>query len=284
LLNQPQLVDAVITNGQALQFGPTATPGSPTATRTTAMTSTRTATALATRTNTPVLPTPTQPPPPTSTATAGGAAVIVGSASGAPNGQVMLAVSLDAADVSIAALVVDIGFDAHTPIDARPDGRPSCAVNPEINKGGTDFAFVPRDCAAGGTCTGVRAAVIALDNTAAIANGSVLFTCTATIRRGAVAGTYPRTCSSAQAADSLPHAVGLGCTSGAITVQAACPGDCDGDHQVTVSELMTGVNILLGNLTLDQCGALDMNADHELMINELLAGVISLLNGCPPTS
>jgi YVTN family beta-propeller protein len=65
------------------------------------------------------------------------------------------------------------------------------------------------------------------------------------------------------------------------TPGAACVGDCSGDGQVLVNELITGVNIALGNQPVSTCPAFD--ADHSGMveINELIAAVNNALTGCP---
>jgi hypothetical protein len=59
-----------------------------------------------------------------------------------------------------------------------------------------------------------------------------------------------------------------------------CVGDCNGDGAVTVSELITGVNIALGNLPIDACSVLDVNGDGMVEINELIAAVAAALTGC----
>jgi hypothetical protein len=66
------------------------------------------------------------------------------------------------------------------------------------------------------------------------------------------------------------------------TATAACAGDCDGDDGVGVSELITGVNILLGSTAADACRAFDRNGDGAVEVAELIQGVNALLNGCPP--
>lgn len=61
--------------------------------------------------------------------------------------------------------------------------------------------------------------------------------------------------------------------------EAACSGDCSGDHAVTVSEMVTGVNLALGNA--GSCPAFDANGDGQVVVNELVAAVANLLGGCP---
>ena len=60
-----------------------------------------------------------------------------------------------------------------------------------------------------------------------------------------------------------------------------CVGDCNGDGQVTVNELIVMVNIALGNAPLSQCTAGDANTDGEITINEIIAAVNNTLSGCP---
>lgn len=62
---------------------------------------------------------------------------------------------------------------------------------------------------------------------------------------------------------------------------ASCPGDCGRNGEVTVDELILGVNIALGSALLDQCNAMDSGGDGEVTINELVSAVNAALNGCP---
>src|SRR5262249_10538905 len=61
---------------------------------------------------------------------------------------------------------------------------------------------------------------------------------------------------------------------------AGCPGDCGNDGEVTVNELVLGVNIALDNAPLDQCQAFDTDGSGDVTINEIIAAVSSALNGC----
>lgn len=67
----------------------------------------------------------------------------------------------------------------------------------------------------------------------------------------------------------------------AVTPALACPGDCDGNGQVTIAELIRGVNIALGNFPASNCAAADRNGNGVVAINELIAAVDASLNGCP---
>jgi hypothetical protein len=62
--------------------------------------------------------------------------------------------------------------------------------------------------------------------------------------------------------------------------QGVCPGDCNDDRTVGVSELVTGVNIVLGRAAVAACPAFDVNGNGVVAINELVTAVGSALNGC----
>lgn len=62
----------------------------------------------------------------------------------------------------------------------------------------------------------------------------------------------------------------------------ACVGDCDNDGHVTVNEILTMVDVALGNASLSACGAGDANGDSQITIDEILAAVNNALNGCGP--
>ncbi|HEX7410100.1 MAG TPA: hypothetical protein VF515_20970, partial [Candidatus Binatia bacterium] len=71
-------------------------------------------------------------------------------------------------------------------------------------------------------------------------------------------------------------------------VRAACPtpvpciGDCDGKGTVTVDEILTMVNIALGNTAVSACLAGDGNCDGSITVDEILTAVNAALNGCAP--
>lgn len=69
-----------------------------------------------------------------------------------------------------------------------------------------------------------------------------------------------------------------------LLAQTQCVGlvaDCDYDGRVTISELVTGVNIVLGNLDLARCEAADSrSSDGRVSVNELVLAVIDALEGC----
>lgn len=60
-----------------------------------------------------------------------------------------------------------------------------------------------------------------------------------------------------------------------------CVGDCNGDGSVSISELVTLVNIALGNRPVADCPAGDRDGDGNIVIAELIAAVNNALAGCP---
>lgn len=64
-------------------------------------------------------------------------------------------------------------------------------------------------------------------------------------------------------------------------LRAQCVGDCGGDDQVSISDLITGVNIALGLQPVSACEAF-ANSQGEVTIAQLITGVNNALNGCPP--
>ncbi|HYD46836.1 MAG TPA: hypothetical protein VEB21_00735, partial [Terriglobales bacterium] len=61
----------------------------------------------------------------------------------------------------------------------------------------------------------------------------------------------------------------------------ACTGDCDGGGQVTVDELIKGVNIGLGEQLLEVCSYFDRDLSDDVTVDEILTGIDAALNGCP---
>jgi hypothetical protein len=69
-----------------------------------------------------------------------------------------------------------------------------------------------------------------------------------------------------------------------VAPASACPGDCDSNGQVSVDEIMRGVNIALGIRPPSDCEAFDTNVDGQVTIDEILAAVdVALGNGCRAT-
>lgn len=59
-----------------------------------------------------------------------------------------------------------------------------------------------------------------------------------------------------------------------------CAGDCSGDGQVAINELVTCVAFALAGAEPAACTACDANGDDAVAIADLIAGVNAALNGC----
>ena len=66
----------------------------------------------------------------------------------------------------------------------------------------------------------------------------------------------------------------------AAPVMGVCVGDCNTNGVVDVSEIITGVNIALGNTPLSACPSFDSSGDSKVTVDEILHGVSNALNGC----
>lgn len=63
-----------------------------------------------------------------------------------------------------------------------------------------------------------------------------------------------------------------------------CVGDCNGDSQITIDELIRGVKIALGDFPVDECRPVDANGDGTVSIDELIRSVNTALGISDPSS
>ncbi len=64
-----------------------------------------------------------------------------------------------------------------------------------------------------------------------------------------------------------------------VPTPTPCVGDCNGDGQVTVDEIVTLVDLALNGGTTG-CPAGDANGDGQITVDEIVLALISALNGC----
>lgn len=79
-----------------------------------------------------------------------------------------------------------------------------------------------------------------------------------------------------RSASATAHRVGTP----VILLTSTCLGDCDSSNTVTVDELVSGVNIALGDAPLSDCLSFDSSGDGKVTVDELVKAVNSALNGC----
>jgi uncharacterized repeat protein (TIGR01451 family) len=106
------------------------------------------------------------------------------------------------------------------------------------------------------------------------ATGTATFTGTATRTTTSTSTATPTSTATEVPSTSTP-------TLTATSALPPCTGDCNRDRMVTIGELLSMVNIGLGNTAVTACEAGDPNRDGMITINEILVGVRNALNGCP---
>jgi uncharacterized repeat protein (TIGR01451 family) len=65
-----------------------------------------------------------------------------------------------------------------------------------------------------------------------------------------------------------------------IGAPPACAGDCNGDENVKVDELIKGVNMALGTAGIESCPSFDTNGSGSVTVEELIKAVNNALSGC----
>jgi hypothetical protein len=60
----------------------------------------------------------------------------------------------------------------------------------------------------------------------------------------------------------------------------SCVGDCNGDRQVAINELLTIIDVALGQAPVSMCEAADVDGNGSITVDEILAAVNTALNGC----
>jgi hypothetical protein len=217
------------------------------------------------------------------------ARVVIGSAAGVPGDIVEFGVTLAllVPGARLGGVEAALSFDPATPVLATEAGDPDCRVDSGPIPTTSAFAFQPSGCTPGEDCAGLRAVVLLLDHVTPFADGATLFTCAAAIAADASAGSYGLVAGTAAASDLDGNPVAVLGVDGAITVAEAppppppCAGDCDGSGQVSINELLIGVNILIGSAAPEQCTAVDTNGDGTVTVNELVQAVNAALGSCP---
>ncbi len=85
--------------------------------------------------------------------------------------------------------------------------------------------------------------------------------------------------------DSTPSPTATATATATPVAVSDCPGDCDGSGDVTVDEIVRGVNVALNGFTDPPCPALDSDDNGSVTVDDLVRAINTALNGCasPPT-
>lgn len=242
-----------------------------TATETPMFASTFTETATATRSQT---PTPTRSPTRTATPIPKIVTIQIGDVTGLPGTTVRLEVSLSSSGESVVATSNDIRFDPSV-VEISPE---QCQINHKLKN-----VLVASVAGSGDDVMTLRVFVLSTQDQSSIPDG-VLYTCDVGILPSAIPDEYFIENRSAQAFG--PNGVELRFVEGedgfvtVTLVPRRCSGDCNADGEVTVDELVRGVNIGLGGRPVGDCPGFDSNGDGLVSINELISAVNAALGGC----
>ncbi|HVO22295.1 MAG TPA: CSLREA domain-containing protein [Candidatus Margulisiibacteriota bacterium] len=253
--------------------------------------------ATATVTGTPGLPTLT-PTPSSSTVTPGGAAIRLSTVMGSPGDQVTFSAVLDTGGADVGTAQNDITFDSfNIPVAATDNGTPDCTKNPDLADKDPGFSFLLGSQCTAAVCT-MRAFLLQLaPPISPIADGSLLYSCRVNISPEATPGEYPLTVTRVRLSNPLGANVPGGGFDGKVVVvprptetptatpsqtatPTACVGDCDHSNDVTIEEVVTMVNIALGEALPSACQAGDVDGDGTITVNEIIMAVDNALHGC----
>ena len=193
-----------------------------------------------------------------------------------------------------------------------PAGGPDCSVNSALGKGGF-FSFLPQICSggsnagnqctvnsdcpggscgqcSGATCTGIRALILAVNNLAAIPDGSTLYTCNVSIASDAALGDHTLAISNMRAGDTSQAPINEACVSGhcsvtttkTCTTLADCPSIVTGtDGTITVTP-GGGTPILVCDVFPSTGNDASQFGNGSILNNDVVAIFKASLLGPPP--
>jgi len=282
---------------------PTAT-ATATPTRTPTSTATRTATATASATATPTLTrTPTATPTSTSTPTATPTATATASATSTPTATASATTTppptATATPTSTSTPTATVTASATSTPTPTPTGTATSTPTSTPTASSTSTPTATVSTTVTPTSTGTTAATpsaTATPTPSPSASATPTPTTSATPSRTSTAtATPPATPTPTRTPTATPTATALSTPTPAATPSGtrtetptasstppapSCPGDCNGDGQVRIDELLLGVNIGLGNAHVSRCEALDRDGSGDVTVNELIGAVNAALDGC----
>jgi len=232
----------------------------------------------------------------------------IGDAVAAPDGQPEVEIRFNTVLPIIVGLQNDLYFDP-TLLDLDAG---DCTIEPTIGmeflECAADRAHAPCKqlvpsvvtCADLATCsanlegfTRMRALVLSLSwDFANLIPSGVVYRCRFHVHEDANSGVrVPLTCGSALGSTADGVGIPITCRDGHISISGppkptptpasvSCVGDCAANRTVTVDELITGINIALGDAELDQCFAFDCNHNGQVTVDCLVKAVNNALTGC----
>lgn len=196
----------------------------------------------------------------------------VGSVTAKPGAQEVI-VPITAQTVSdVTVLSVDLTFDralCNRIADQRLVSAGRASVAPE-----EDGIFCPTEGR-------LRLALFDLLGGAAIPSGSGLVAeWRFSVRADAAPGSFPLALMVREASLG-PLAAKFEAQGATLTILPSCAGDCDGDGNVSVDELVLGVGITMDQVPVSECRPIDADGDTEVSVAEVVSAVAIALSNCP---
>ncbi len=215
-------------------------------------------------------------PTPTRTKTPPIVHIRIGAAVIGPGQRVAVTVSLITSGVAVSATENDIVVSDTSVLSIDLE---TCRANPTIGK-----TLATAMVSSEPTVQHLRFLIQPGSSTAPIPDGP-LYSCAVRIAPSALSGTYPLDNEMPLAFDGaggeIQPVVGDNGGIGIGRLIKTCPGDCDGDGQVSIDELLAGVNLTLGKGSIVDCLAFDTDENDRVTVDELTRGVNAALDGCP---
>jgi hypothetical protein len=207
----------------------------------------------------------------------------IGSTSGKPGATVTFQVTVSGGGADVGGVQNTILFEPATPIA-------SCAIQPAL-AGISGWTLRPQDCTPLVSCTQAHF-VILPDLFGSVIPDGLLYQCDVKIAASAPGGVFPLRCSEEGAGEPGGQVLPVQCVEGQVEVvrptptttpvATVCNGDCDGNHLVTVDEILKMVKIALDNGPPGACEAGDANHDGKITVDDIVAAVSAALNTCGP--
>jgi hypothetical protein len=187
-------------------------------------------------------------------------------------------VTLTSGGVAVGGTSNDVDFDAAR--FALNTAAP-CTINPAIGPGSPADKQVSCSAVSSGL---VRAGIFGL-NTNTIPDG-LLYTWEFTIAASTPVGSYPLSNTPGATDPNGRDLSGVVGAAGQILV-TTCTGDCDGNHAVSIGEVIKCVNLFLGQPVCNasspdlSCPMADVDGNGTVTIGEVIQCVNRFLSGCP---
>jgi len=183
-----------------------------------------------------------------------------------PGSTVTMDLSLTNSDgIDISAISTDLTYDI------------SILSNPSVVIGSAGQAAGKSIISSHIISNTLRIGVVSLANSSAISDGIVAHV-SFDVSSDAEIGTTTVITQDLSASSPDGEDVSIEGSSGTVTIGTCCVGDCNGDDEVSISEVQAAINQFLGTHSVQPCN--DENGDGTVSISELQTVINNFLQGC----